>query len=105
MSKEEPYAEFRTVGQLLKDLDGPISFLSRDFKIPGMAFEDIKQELSKNIIEVYLKDPDYFSHRKDGFWFIRARWHLLNIRGSSFKRDPLAKSVSIDAFMDGGNDD
>lgn len=102
MAKEEPYFRFRSLEELLKDLDGPLSFLSRDFNIPGMSPGDIKQELSKHLIEVYNKKPEYYAHRKDGFWFIRSRWHLLNIRSSAFKRDPLANSISIDSFMDGG---
>jgi len=102
MQRSDSHYEFRDIDRLLKDISPPIGYLSRSFRIPGMQAEDIRQEIYKVIIETYQKDPRYYGNRKDGFWFIRARWHLLNIRGSVFKRDVLTNSISIDAlFIDG----
>ena len=82
----------KKVEDLLKELDGSMSYLSYQFRIPGMQPNDIKQELTLKILE----DWKIYKNKKreKGFWFLRCKWHLLNMLKSS-QREPLNLSVNI----------
>ena len=96
MKKQKKY---KNVIDIINDLNDSLYFLSHSFKIPGRTVDDLKQSMIQNIIEIYHKNPKYFKKRKKGFWFIRSRWFLLNLRKNTFKRDPLAKAISIDNLI------
>jgi len=96
MSKAKKYKNLEEIILHLKD---SLHFLSHSFRIPGKAPEDLQQDMIQNIIEIYNANPDYYVGRKKGFWFIRSRWFLLNLRRKIFKRDPLANSISIDRLL------
>ncbi|MFX0084345.1 MAG: hypothetical protein ACFFAU_01625 [Candidatus Hodarchaeota archaeon] len=82
----------KTVEDLLKELEESLTYLSFQFRIPGMQPEDVKQELIVKVLEDWKKYKD--KRREKGFWFLRLKWHLLNLIKAS-QRDPLNLSVNI----------
>ena len=82
----------KKVEDLLKELDESMSYLSYQFRIPGMQPKDIKQELTLKILEDWKEYKN--KKRGKGFFFLRLKWHLLNILKSS-QRNPLNLSVNI----------
>ena len=97
---DNPSYQKRSLNQLLKEINGPLEYLSRHFYLPGYDSKDLLQIMRVHIIETYKKNTEYYSRRKLGFWFIRCRWALLNLQKTNSKRNPLAKSISIDSAID-----
>jgi len=95
-----PSYQKRSLEQLLEEIKGPLTFLSNHFHLSGYGSKDLLQIMRLHIIETYKKNTEYYSRRKLGFWFIRCRWSLLNLQKTNSKRNPLAKSISIDNAID-----
>jgi len=87
---------YRNVRELLKSLKDSINFLSYSFKIPGRNSDDLAQEMRTWIISLYKTNPKYYKCRKKGWWYIRCKWLLMNMRRDTLKTDPLSKSISLD---------
>jgi len=96
MGKKKEYGKKRTLEELLNDLDDSINFLAIHFNIKGYERDDLKQIMCLNIIQTYNKNKKYYSRRKLGYWFMRCKWILLNLNNDNEKRNPLAKSISVD---------
>ena len=94
MSKQK-YGKYRTLEQLLKDLDKPFKFLVTQIDVPCQSADDSYQDLIQNVIEVYNKDPEYCSERKLGWWFIKGRWFLQKCRKTALFRNPLSGTIAI----------
>ena len=94
--KEKRKIKYNTVEELLKDLEQAIDFLAYHFNINGYEKEDLKQELYLLIVQIWNKH-----NNKDkglGFWFLRCKWHLLNLVNKNM-REPLNNSISLEKFL------
>jgi hypothetical protein len=92
---------YNRVEDLLKDLEQPIDFLAYHFNIPGYTKEDLKQELYLAILTIWKKEK--VKNKKLGFWFIRCKWHLLNMITQS-DRKPLDSAISLEKFLRENNE-
>ena len=85
-----------SIEKTLQELDTQIKYLSNNFKVPGMAKEDIAQELRLVILQDYKKlekENDMYKF-KTGWWFKRLKWHVLNLLQKA-KQEPVNRSVRI----------
>lgn len=89
----KPLIQPKNLQELMESLDNSFTFLSKTFKISGTESQDLKQSLYLKLVREYPLNKE----KTKGWWFMRARWHLLNILKKS-ERDPLNNGVSIDAF-------
>jgi hypothetical protein len=88
--------QYNTVEELLKDLEQLIDFLAYHFNIKGYDKQDLKQELYLLVLETW--GNGNFKKQGLGFWFLRCKWHLLNLITKE-KREPLSKAISLEKFL------
>lgn len=87
---------YNNVEELLKDLEQLIDFLAYHFNIKGYDKEDLKQELYLLVLDTWNKKS--YKNKKLGFWFLRCKWHLLNLIAKE-QREPLSSAVSLEKFL------
>jgi len=80
--------------KLLNELNQPFDYLAWKFKLNSEEKEDTLQELKMMVIKDYKKNKT----KGNGWWFLRAKWHLLNRLNKHIKA-PLDNSISIESFF------
>lgn len=94
-SKKE-YQLCSSLDDLLKKLKSGIEWLSYIFNIKGYSRTDLKQHLILKVVKDYKGNED----KGTGYWFIRLKWHLLNLAKKE-SNNPLSNSISLDSVLDG----
>jgi len=80
---------------LLNELNQPFDYLAWKYKLNSEEKEDTIQELKMMVIKDYKKNKT----KGMGWWFLRAKWNLLN-RLTKHMKNPLDNSISIESFFD-----
>ena len=80
---------------LLNELEQPFNYLAWKLGLNSESKKDTLQELRMIVIKDYKKNKT----KGVGWWFLRAKWHLLN-RLTKHMRDPLDNAISIESFFD-----